>query len=127
MTLNNAIGINGISPELTQAAGPGDFNLAATFTRNIWELALIADYAVAFNAEFDAPLVNRLLSYDALDTDLAWLCAMRDFDWGYPNAKARGKELKFFMRLLFLINKMAFRKYRNIKLFVLPPSQCGLI
>ncbi|MFB2937541.1 hypothetical protein ACE1B6_20020 [Aerosakkonemataceae cyanobacterium BLCC-F154] len=43
-----------------------------------------SDYAVAFNTEFDAPLVNQLLG------EQRWLCAMRDFDWNYPNINAYG-------------------------------------
>lgn len=89
---NDAEHINGIAPELTQLTSVNALNLAAAFTRIIWELALTADYAIAFNAEFDAPLVNQLLKpeLDALELDLSWLCAMKDFNWGYPNVKANG-------------------------------------
>jgi DNA polymerase-3 subunit epsilon len=76
VTENPAEFVNGISPELTLNA-PGW--IAPIFVGTLKKMANAADYAIAFNAEFDAPLVDKLLN-----TNLNWLCAMKDFDWGYP-------------------------------------------
>ncbi|MDM3860396.1 hypothetical protein BMF77_pc00020 (plasmid) [Dolichospermum sp. UHCC 0315A] len=76
VTENPAEFVNGISPELTLNA-PGW--IAQIFVETLNKMPNAADYAIAFNAEFDAPLVDKLLN-----TNLNWLCAMKDFDWGYP-------------------------------------------
>jgi DNA polymerase-3 subunit epsilon len=77
---NPAEMINSIAHELTQSAsGFVEFALA-----QLKKMAMSSDYAVAFNAEFDAPLVNQLIG------EQRWLCAMRDFDWNYPNINAYG-------------------------------------
>lgn len=92
VTENPAEFVNGISPELTLNA-PGW--IAPTLLGTIKKMADVADYAVAFNAEFDAPLVNELL-----DTKLNWLCAMKDFDWGFPckpDASYKLVDLALFM------------------------------
>lgn len=66
--------INDITSELAQ------FSL--TYQEKVIDLIKIiakdSDYAIAFNAEFDAPLVNSLL-----ETNLNWICAMKDINWGY--------------------------------------------
>lgn len=79
VTYNDAEEINGICPELTLAAKNLDETLM--FLR---EMRSIANYSIAFNAEFDSPLVDQLLGKHQ------WLCAMRDIDWGYPNINAYG-------------------------------------
>ncbi len=55
VTENPAEFVNGISPELTLNA-PGW--IAPTLLGTLKKMADVADYAVAFNAEFDAPLVS---------------------------------------------------------------------
>jgi DNA polymerase III subunit epsilon len=80
---NNAQAINGIAPPLTQAAHP-IYKSALAFLR---EMADITDYAVAFNAEFDFGVVNQFLP-DLIS--VPWLCAMRDFDWGYHTINSHG-------------------------------------
>lgn len=77
---NPAEMINGIAHELTQSAS-GFMEEAISQLKT---MAHSSDYAVAFNAEFDAPLINQLLG------EQRWLCAMRDFDWNYPNLNAYG-------------------------------------
>ncbi|WP_414546249.1 3'-5' exonuclease [Nostoc sp. CCY0012] len=80
---NNAQAINGISPELTQAASP-IYQRSLALLR---EISAIADYAVAFNAEFDSGVVNQF--FPGLISQ-PWLCAMRDFDWGYHSINSHG-------------------------------------
>jgi DNA polymerase-3 subunit epsilon len=91
VTENPAEFVNGISPELTLNA-PGW--IAPIFVGTLKKMANAADYAIAFNAEFDAPLVDKLLN-----TNLNWLCAMKDFDWGYPakNDSYKLTDLALFM------------------------------
>ncbi|MBD2491393.1 3'-5' exonuclease [Aulosira sp. FACHB-615] len=83
ITTNHAQAINGISPKLTQTSHP-IHKTALAFLR---EMAAIADYAVAFNAEFDSEVVNKF--FPDLIT-VPWLCAMRDFNWGYHSINAHG-------------------------------------
>ncbi|MTJ14735.1 3'-5' exonuclease [Anabaena sp. UHCC 0187] len=74
VTENPAEFVNGITWELTSKNPFVDESMSL-----LKRMAACANYTVAFNAEFDAPLVDELL-----DTNLNWLCAMRDFDWDYP-------------------------------------------
>ena len=71
---NPAEFVNGITWELTSKNPFVDESMSL-----LKRMAACADYAIAFNAEFDAPLVNELLSINP-----SWLCVMKDFDWGYP-------------------------------------------
>lgn len=80
---NSAQAINGICPELTQAAHP-IYQRSLALLR---EMSAIADYAVAFNAEFDSGVVNQFFP-DLINQP--WLCAMRDFDWGYHSINSHG-------------------------------------
>ncbi|WP_242072213.1 hypothetical protein [Nostoc sp. FACHB-110] len=73
---NNVQAINGIAPELTTPSIPIYLN-ALVFLK---EMATQADYAVAFNAEFDSDVVNKFFPNLI---SVPWLCAMRDFNWGY--------------------------------------------
>ena len=82
VTENPAEFVNGIAWELTTKNPFVDESMSL-----LKRMAACADYTVAFNAEFDAPLVDKLL----IDDDFSWtnftpdwLCAMKDFDWGYP-------------------------------------------
>ncbi|MEA5526953.1 3'-5' exonuclease [Nodularia spumigena] len=82
VTENPAEFVNGITWELTSKNPFADESMSL-----LKRMAACADYTVAFNAEFDAPLVDKLL----IDDDFSWtnftpnwLCAMKDFDWGYP-------------------------------------------
>ena len=74
VTENPAEFVNGITWELTSKNPFVDESMSL-----LKRMTACADYTVAFNAEFDAPLVDKLLN-----TNLNWLCAMKDFDWGYP-------------------------------------------
>ncbi|MDM3846108.1 MAG: hypothetical protein PT116_13925 [Aphanizomenon gracile PMC638.10] len=56
VTENPAEFVNGISPELTLNA-PGW--IAQIFVETLNKMPNAADYAIAFNAEFDAPLVDN--------------------------------------------------------------------
>ncbi|MBD2458346.1 3'-5' exonuclease [Nostoc sp. FACHB-87] len=80
---NNAQTINRISPTITQAAHP-IYKSALAFLR---EMAALADYAVAFNAEFDSDVVNKFFPNLI---SVPWLCAMRDFNWGYHSINSHG-------------------------------------
>ena len=66
--------INDISSELTQF----NINYQEKLINVIKLMAKDCKYAIAFNAEFDAPIVNSFL-----DINLNWLCAMKDINWGY--------------------------------------------
>lgn len=81
--INNAQSINRIAPALTQATHP-IYNNALFFLR---EMNALADYAVAFNAEFDSEVVSKF--FPDLIT-VPWLCAMRDFNWGYHTVNSHG-------------------------------------
>ena len=74
VTENPAEFVNGITWELTSKNPFVDESMSL-----LKRMTACADYTVAFKAEFDAPLVDKLLN-----TNLNWLCAMKDFDWGYP-------------------------------------------
>ena len=83
---NDAEFINGIAPELTRvhegfSAEYGNHKLSVSLFK---KMATASDYCVAFNAEFDAPLIDALIGQQR------WLCAMQDFDWGYPRINAYG-------------------------------------
>lgn len=80
---NSAQAINGICPKLTQAAHPIYQRSLALFG----EMSALADYAVAFNAEFDSGVVNQF--FPDLITQ-PWLCAMQDFSWGYHSINSHG-------------------------------------
>jgi DNA polymerase III subunit epsilon len=80
---NSAQAINGICPKLTQAAHPIYQRSLALFG----EMSALADYAVAFNAEFDSTVVNKFFP-DLITRP--WLCAMRDFSWGYHSINSHG-------------------------------------
>ena len=77
---NDAESINGICSELTLSST----KILEESIILLREMASIANYCVAFNAEFDAPLVNQIIGQQR------WICAMRDMDWGYPNLNAYG-------------------------------------
>jgi DNA polymerase-3 subunit epsilon len=71
---NDAGEINGISDKLSydsRSIFPPVVNAISSLVEN-------ADFAVAFNAEFDAPYWEKIVG------GLPWICAMKDFDWGYP-------------------------------------------
>lgn len=80
---NSAQAINGICPKLTQAAHP----IYQRSLELLREMSVVADYAVAFNAEFDSQVVNKFFP-DLIS--VPWLCAMRDFDWGYHSINSHG-------------------------------------
>ncbi len=72
--------INGITQELTTsvcgfAEEYGHHKHAVDL---FVEMANSADYVFAFNAEFDKAFLKTLIRTDN------WICAMQDFDWGYP-------------------------------------------
>ncbi|MEA5619940.1 3'-5' exonuclease [Cronbergia sp. UHCC 0137] len=81
---NKAEAINGISPQLTQLTKEYS-NIGINILDAIIDMTAIADYKVAFIAEFDAPIVDSLLKLESGN----WICAMKDINWGYP-AKAHG-------------------------------------
>lgn len=81
--INNAQAINNIAPELTTSS-VSIYKNALAFLK---EIAATADYTVAFNAEFDSEVVNKFLS-DLIS--VPWLCAMRDFNWGYHTINSHG-------------------------------------
>jgi len=83
---NDAEFINGIAPELTRvhegfSVEYGNHKLSVSLFK---AMAIASDYCVAFKAEFDAPLINALIGKQK------WLCAMQDFEWGYPRVNAYG-------------------------------------
>jgi len=80
---NNVQAINGIAPELTTSSIP-IYKNALSFLK---EMAVQADYAVAFNAEFDSVVINQFFP-DLIS--VPWLCAMRDFNWGYHTINSHG-------------------------------------
>jgi DNA polymerase III subunit epsilon len=77
--------INGISQELTISV----FGYAKEYGYHknavdlFVEMTNSADYVFAFNASFDKAFLKTLIRTDN------WICAMQDFDWGYPK-KAHG-------------------------------------
>lgn len=70
---NQAIEINRISNDLAWKSQP----VFSEMLKLIEFLTKQADYATAFNAEFDHPY------WEKLNAEIPWFCAMRDFDWGY--------------------------------------------
>ncbi len=80
---NPAKSANGISAELAQLADYEQLN-------GLNKLSLRADYAVAFNAEFDQPYWQETI-------DLPWFCAMRDFDWEYHKERFTLIELALWL------------------------------
>lgn len=72
--------INGISQELTTSVcGYGEeYGYHKHAVDLFVEMAHSADYMFAFNAEFDKAFLKTLIRTDN------WICAMQDFDWGYP-------------------------------------------
>lgn len=83
VTQNGAEFINGIPPELTQISS---IHLQS---QDLFRAMLVeADYPVAFNAEFDSEVITRLFPDECLNK--LWLCAMRDFNWGYHTINAYG-------------------------------------
>lgn len=70
---NPAYSVNKIDPALTQIDSAHD--LALQYIRR---LAGLADYWVAFNAEFDRPFVERAVR---TESSKPWLCAYNDFEW----------------------------------------------
>jgi DNA polymerase III subunit epsilon len=81
--INNAQAINNIAPELTTSSVP-IYKNALAFLK---EITATADYTVAFNAEFDSDVVNKFFPNLIC---VPWLCAMRDFDWGYHTINSHG-------------------------------------
>ena len=77
--------INGISQELTTSVcGYAEAYGYHKHAVDLFvEMANCADYMFAFSAEFDKAFLKTLICTDN------WICAMQDFDWGYPN-KAHG-------------------------------------
>ena len=84
---NSAESLNGIAPELT--SGLPNSQIYAHPLNVLSDLIDIADYCIAFNAEFDKSVVSRHLFYRQPEA-INWLCAMKDFDWGYPNETKYG-------------------------------------
>jgi DNA polymerase-3 subunit epsilon len=80
---NTAQSINGIAPELANLADYEQLN-------GLNKLSLQADYAVAFNVEFDQPYWQETV-------DLHWVCAMKDFDWGYHKERFTLIELALWL------------------------------
>ena len=77
---NSAESINNICSELTLASQQFFDETAIVLKK----MAATSDKALAFNASFDAPLVNQLIG------EQLRLSAMQDFDWGYPNKNVYG-------------------------------------
>ncbi|MEG4406380.1 3'-5' exonuclease [Microcoleus sp. MON2_D5] len=77
--------INGISQELTTSVCgyAKEYGYHKNAVDLFIEMANSADYMFAFNAEFDKAFLKTLIRTDN------WICAMQDFDWGYPK-KAHG-------------------------------------
>ncbi|MEG3840489.1 3'-5' exonuclease [Microcoleus sp. herbarium14] len=75
--------INGISPKLANLADYEQLN-------NLSKLSQKANYATAFNAEFDKPFWDTTI-------DLPWFCAMRDFDWEYHKERFTLIELALWL------------------------------
>jgi DNA polymerase-3 subunit epsilon len=84
---NEAEAINGIPSELTQVTKEQTevTEIGINILDAIIDMAAIANYKVAFNAEFDTPIVDSMLKLEPG----SWICAMKDISWGYP-AKAHG-------------------------------------
>ena len=112
---NGAESVNGITPELTQILGTsGGDEVSDLFLH----LVSISDYLVAFNAEYDKPLVNNFL--DISENDYCpWLCAMSDFDWGFTNKSKYGNYSLINLTLHFGIGiSTAHRAGDDVRLLV---------
>lgn len=72
--------INGITQELTTSVCgfAESYGYQKHAVDLFVEMANSADYVFAFNAEFDKAFLKTLIRTDN------WICAMQDFDWGYP-------------------------------------------
>ncbi|RCJ27300.1 DNA polymerase III subunit epsilon [Nostoc sp. ATCC 43529] len=79
VTNNSVQQINQITPHLTQAAN----NIYKQSIDLLAIMAFSSDYIIAFNAEFDSQVVKEILP-DCIGLPSTWVCAMKDFDWGYP-------------------------------------------
>jgi DNA polymerase III subunit epsilon len=77
---NTAEPINGITEQLTQSSQgySGQYGVHKLSVDLFKEMANSADFCIAFRAEFDAPLIDALIGKQK------WICAMQDFQWGYP-------------------------------------------
>ena len=72
--------INGITQELTASVCgyAKEYGFQKHAVDLFVEMANSADYVFAFNTEFDKAFLKTLIRTDN------WICAMQDFDWGYP-------------------------------------------
>lgn len=84
---NKAVEINGISNELAWKSQPVFREMIGAIKKLIGH----ADYAVAFNAEFDRPY------WEKLNPEIPWFCAMRDFDWEYHKERFTLIELALWL------------------------------
>jgi DNA polymerase III subunit epsilon len=77
---NTAEPINGITEQLTQSVwgSSEQYGVHKLSVDLFKEMANSADYCVAFCAEFDALFIDSLIGKQK------WICAMKDFQWGYP-------------------------------------------
>lgn len=77
---NESEAITGITQELTTSVcGYAEaYGYHKSAVDLFVEMAHSADYMFAFNAEFDKAFLKTLIRTDN------WICAMQDFDWGYP-------------------------------------------
>lgn len=77
---NESEAINGITQELTASVCgfAEEYGYHKHALDLFIEMANSADYVFAFNAEFDKAFLKTLIRTDK------WICAMQDFDWGYP-------------------------------------------
>lgn len=85
LTTNESEAINGITQELTESVCgfAKEYGYHKHAVDLFVEMANSADYMFAFSAEFDKSFLKTLIRTDN------WICAMQDFDWGYPK-KAHG-------------------------------------
>lgn len=89
---NEAEHINGITPELTQIVDEDPPVFMPAF-KYFTFLVKQCDYLVGFNANFDAEQITKVFQhfYGSVQSFLPpWVCAMNDFDWGYPNKSKKG-------------------------------------
>lgn len=80
LMINESEAINGITQELTLSVCgfAEEYGYHKHAVDLFVEMANSADYVFAFNAEFDKAFLKTLIRTDN------WICAMQDFDWGYP-------------------------------------------
>lgn len=73
--------INGISQELTTSVCgyAEEYGYHKHAVELFDEMATSADFVMAFCADFDRPFLKFLIPRQD-----NWICAMQDFDWGYP-------------------------------------------